>query len=88
MNSFILEVSQGQAEFRGFEGNELVMITSDSGKVTFNTRPFADNNYNKHKVVITDGVCTDKSIIDLLINCHYDAKPTEFREMAGTYLPF
>lgn len=83
---FVMTVTDGYALFDGFDGNELVMITSDCGRVTFNTRSYVDNNSKKHRVVVNDGKCTDPDIIKILCGYHYDEQPTEFTDIGGTYL--
>ena len=83
---FVMNVTENYAEFNGFDGDELVMITSDCGKVSFNTRPYVENNSKKHRVVLTDGKCTDPNIIKILCGYHYDEHPAEFTDIGGTYL--
>lgn len=82
----VMTVTGNYAEFDGFDGGELVMITSDSSRVTFNTRPYSDNNGKKHRVVLTGGKCTDPNIIKILCGYHYDEHPAEFTDIGGTYL--
>ena len=84
--SFFLRVTGNYAEFDGFDGDELVMIASDSGKVTFNTRPYVDNNDHKFRVVLNDGKCTDLDVGKILRGYHYDDRSAEFTDIGGTYL--
>ena len=83
---FMMNVTENYAEFDGFDGDELVMITSDCGRVTFNTRPYVDNNSKKHRVVLNDGKCADPDIVKILRGYHYDGHPAEFTKIRGTYL--
>lgn len=83
---FMMNVTENYAEFDGFDGDELVMITSDCGKVSFNTRQYVDNNDKKHRVVLNDGKCTDPDIVKILRGYHYDDRSVEFTDIGGTYL--